>query len=72
LDPAALDTGKLIVVICQAAPHHRRPHLTRGRNRTRPGTALHRHIDPNQLVLAFAGLIVAAAVAMLRRVRRKW
>jgi uncharacterized membrane protein YfcA len=34
------------------------------------GTALNRHIDPNLLLLAFAGLIVVAAVAMLRRVRR--
>jgi uncharacterized membrane protein YfcA len=34
------------------------------------GTALNRRVDPNLLLLAFAGLIVLAAVAMLLRVRR--
>jgi len=34
------------------------------------GTALNSHVDPNLLLLAFAGLIVIAAVAMLLRVPR--
>ena len=33
------------------------------------GTALNRHVDPNLLLLTFAGLIVIAAVAMLLRSR---
>ena len=35
------------------------------------GTALNRHVDPNVLLLSFAGLMVVAATAMLRRAARK-